>query len=94
MNMSPTLWFASLSERVLRGPRANAYSALADLPCARASHPWVQPPIPFLIAPSLNPNQQQTYVLAALYELEDANLGEQADRCGRKNSGSFPVGRF
>lgn len=76
--MSPMLWFASLPERVLRGPRAKACSTLAELPRARAVHNSVQPPIAFFISPSFSPNQEQTYVLAALYELADAILGEQA----------------
>jgi len=70
--MPPTPWLAALPKGVLRGARANAPAPLADPFRATASHRCVHALATFFITPASNPQQQQTYVLAALYELEDA----------------------
>ncbi|MGC2285380.1 MAG: hypothetical protein WA542_09035 [Candidatus Acidiferrum sp.] len=66
-NMPLMLRLASLPKRVLRGVRTNAYSALAKLSRAGASHHRVQPPMPFFITPTHAPSPNQTYVLATVY---------------------------
>jgi hypothetical protein len=69
--MLPTLSFVSLSERVLRGARANAATVLATQFPARASHTCVSPRSPFAIASSANEKPPQTYVSITFYKLWD-----------------------
>jgi hypothetical protein len=61
--------FALLPYGVLCGGRANTNLSRAEQHTAAASHHCASPFCSFLIAPSPNSNQSQTYVLAALYEL-------------------------
>ena|SRR5580693_1154373 len=89
--MSPTAWLVSLPKRVLPRARANAPAPLADSRRATASHSCAEAPTPLFIALTSNANPPQTYVLAALYALEDAGvatleraLGDRSHehRCG------------
>src|SRR5580704_16489355 len=73
--MTLAAWFAPLPKRVLPCAHTIAPARLADSPRATASHSCADAPSPLFIALASNANPPQTYVLAALYELEDAGVG-------------------
>jgi len=74
LNMQPTPCSAAPRKRVRGKARAHAPARLAAPRRATAIHSRAHPPAAFVIAPSSNKKQPQTYVLAALYALEDTNI--------------------
>ena len=86
--MSPTPGPAALPKCVLRGAHANALAPLADSARAAATHICAHAPAAFITAPTSNPQQPKTYVLATLYKLEDSNFAEWGhdDEWGGRNN--------
>jgi hypothetical protein len=83
------LSLALLPKSVCGEARAKRPFPRADSSIAGASRHCVPPLCSFFNAPPLMPTPHQTYVLAALYELQDTISGEQAGQYkmnGRESS--------